>query len=1068
MEIPTPFQLYKSSAGSGKTYTLTTAYLKLALENPLAFRQILAVTFTNKATQEMKERILQELRRIRGQVDETQQMDRELMEKWGLSPVELSARAAATLTAILHDYAAFSVSTIDSFFQQVIRSFAREIDLQAKYDVELDMDRVMERIVDRLMTRVEEASDLHRWLVAFSLHRIQQGKSWDTKTAIFDLGKKIFQEDFKKVQPQIKKFLETPENLKKFGEYLQGQKRLLVSEAREMKARAEQIRTRHGLEWTDFSGGKRSFANKLEGLGIPSNPIPELTDSQKEKIPDPDTWYTKSSSKKAAILEANREGLAAIFARFEPLKRIWNSLEAMHKNLYVFGLFGYLLKELDALKEEENILLISEASDFLRTITAENDAPFIYEKVGNRFRHFLLDEFQDTSAFQWESFRPLLLNALSMGKTNLVVGDVKQSIYRWRGGEMRLLMEQVERDTGHFGLEVKQLDTNYRSLPKVVAFNNTLFSHLSGLLGTALTAEFGDQMGELIAKAYSEIRQEVSPRQKEKAMPGKVKMEFLPSGDEQNFTEVALEALPGKVDALLEKGYRLKDIALLVRKNEQAAQIADIFSTYGHQHPDKKYDVISDEALFLHRSAVVSCLLAALKLVSNPTEELAKTNLWVQWARAKQQPLSPQFFLKGTLPEPFTGQEAALYAKIEEYKRLPLLDLLEALVDLLGFNESLEERAYLSGLRESVYDFVGKNRADLGNFLEWWELHGRKRTVKLPDSHDAIRILTIHKSKGLQFKAVILPFLDWKLFDTAKDSIVWTHHVWEDGLPPVVMPLTIRKDLVHSAFEQVFREECLLSHLDSLNMLYVAFTRAEEVLWGLAPQRKRSSSGKFTTVADLLRQAMARRTGEDEIHLPDYFDEAKESFELGSWPSGKKVSPPTVAAEENLAWKYHPWEERLQVQQVFGSFDELGLFSRRNFGQLVHALIERSKTKREFFLELDVLYFEGAVDAKERETLQKQFNGLCQVSEFDGWFDEKHRILTEQGILLPGGGSKRPDRLVFKKDLVEIVDFKTGKEADRYKDQVQGYMELIRQLETGKTVVGFICYLESGSIIKLT
>ncbi|SEJ71278.1 ATP-dependent exoDNAse (exonuclease V) beta subunit (contains helicase and exonuclease domains) [Cyclobacterium xiamenense] len=1067
MAIPTPFQLYKSSAGSGKTYTLTTAYLKLALANPLAFRQILAVTFTNKATQEMKERILEELLRLRGKVDETQQMDQDLMAKWALAPAELSARAAATLTAILHDYAAFSVSTIDSFFQQVIRAFAREIDLQAKYDVELDLDRVMERIVDRLMTRVVDEPDLHRWLVAFSLHKIQEGKTWDTKKAIFDLGKKIFQEDFKRAQPEIKTFLEGPENLKKFGEYLHRQKRLVVSEAVELKAEAQRIRERHGLEWTDFRGGQRSFAHQLEKLGIPSNPVPELSDSQKDNIPDPDTWYTKTSTKKAAIIAANREGLAAIFARFEPLRGKWNTLDAMSKNLYVFGLFGYLLEELNALKEEENILLISEASDFLRSITAENDAPFIYEKVGNRFRHFLLDEFQDTSGFQWESFRPLLLNSLSMGNTNLIVGDVKQSIYRWRGGEMRLLMEQVERDTGHFGLEINQLDTNFRSLPQVVAFNNSLFSGLSGLLEAALSEDLGEDMGILIAKAYAEIHQKVSPRQLAKGKSGKVKLEFLVPENDRNFADTALEALPGMIDELLAKGYQLKDIALLVRKNGQAAQIADILMAHGHQHPDKKYDVISDEALFLNKSAVVRCLLAALKLVSDPSEDLAKTNLWVQWARAKQQALSPDFFLTGALPAPFAGHETAFYAKMEGFKRLPLLDLLEALIDLLGFNEALEERAYLSGLKESVYDFVAKNRADLGNFLEWWALHGHKRTVKLPDTHNAIRILTIHKSKGLQFKVVVLPFLDWKLFDTVKDSIVWTQYLWEQGMPPVVMPLTIRKGLLNSEFAGVYRLESLLSHLDNLNMLYVAFTRAEEVIWGLAPQKNQPSSN-LTTVADLLLQAMALRGGGEAVDFPDYFDDEKMTFELGKWPDAGGTSGLVAPPQEKMAWNYRPWEDSLQVRQVVGSFDESGVFSRRNFGQLVHALIEKSKTKPDFFLELDALYFDGSVDAAERETLQAQFNHLCQVPEFNGWFDENYQILTEQGILLPGGGSKRPDRLVFKKDLVEVVDFKTGKEVDRYRDQVQGYMDLIRRLEPGNTVIGYICYLESGSIIKLT
>ncbi|WP_162418102.1 UvrD-helicase domain-containing protein [Cyclobacterium roseum] len=1068
MASQTPFHIYKSSAGSGKTYTLTTAYLKLALENPLAFRQILAVTFTNKATQEMKERIIQELKRIKNKADETQPMDRDLMGRWDLKPSELSQRAAMALTAILHDYGSFSVSTIDSFFQRVIRAFAREIDLQAKYDVELDQESIMERIVDRLLMRVVDEPDLHRWLVDFSIHEIQKGNSWNTKKSIQDLGKKVFQEDFKKVQKEIRNFLEEPDNLKSLISHLYQQKQLVIRQAEEMKAEAHQIRKNLELEWEDFKGGSRSFVKKIDQLGNPESPIPELTDLQKIFSKNPEDWYTKTSKKKSAIEAAFHEGLGELFSRFEPLLKTWNTLDAMTKNLYVFGLFGYLLEELEGLKEEENMLLISEANDFLRSITAENEAPFIYEKVGNRFRHFLLDEFQDTSGFQWESFRPLLLNSLSMGKTNLVVGDVKQSIYRWRGGEMRLLMDQVESETRHFGLEVKNLDTNYRSLPQVVLFNNSLFSTLSRLVAMSLTKELGSDEGELISTAYAEINQKVSLKQESKGQPGKVRLEFLEPEKPQNYSDAALEALPAMVDELMSKGYRQKDIAILVRKNDQAANIADAFMAYEIPGQEKRYEVISDEALFLHKSAVVRCLLAALKLVGNPDDGLSGKNLWVQWARAKNLLLGQEFFLHGTLPQPHSGLEKIFFERIHQLRKLPLMDLLEALVELLGLNGELAERAYLSGLKESVYDFVGKNRADLASFLVWWEQQGHKRTVKLPDTHDAIRILTIHKSKGLQFKVVLLPFLDWKVFDTAKDPIVWAPYSGDEAVPPVIMPLTVRKELLNSAFAPAYREESLLSHLDTLNMLYVAFTRAEEVIWGLVPFKEPEKRNGIGRVDDLLFFALNQQVAEGELNLKAHFDSKTRILDLGSWPTWDSGVKPAIDRQEIMAWKYRPWRDSLQVRQVFGDFDETGMIAKRDFGRLVHTLIEKSSTRKDFVLELEALYFEGAINKEEMVLLEKQFKTLCEVPEFNSWFDDGYRILTEQGILMPGGGSKRPDRLVFKKGTVEVVDFKTGKESPSHRDQVRGYMELIRQIEKDKAVTGFLCYLETGSIIRIS
>lgn len=1065
----TPFQIYKSSAGSGKTYTLTTAYLKLALEQPTAFRQVLAVTFTNKATQEMKERIIKELKRIKHKVDPQQQMDQDLLEKWHLDPPELAQRASGVLTAILHDYSAFSVSTIDSFFQRVIRAFAREIDLQAKFDVEMDLEAVMSRLVDRLMLRVVDDPELHRWMVDFSIARITDGGSWDIRKPIHDLGKKMFQEDFKNVQHEVKAFLEEPDMLHQFRQQLYLKKKLIFEQAHAMKDLATQIRQQHGLNWEDFTGGQKTFARCFDQLGDPLKPIPELSDAQKKKIGDPDGWATKTSKNKAAIHAAYHDGLGDLLAKMESQEKEWITLEVISKNLYVFGLFGYLLQELAELKDEENLLLISETNDFLRSITADNEAPFIYEKVGNQFQHFLLDEFQDTSGFQWASFRPLLINSLSMGKKNLIVGDVKQSIYRWRGGEMRLLMEKVEQEIGHFGVSIKQLATNYRSLPQVVYFNNTLFRQLSRLLADSLSAKLGSDHGETIRKAYAEVHQHVAPRQAEKGITGKVKLEFIAPEADQSYNDKVLGALPGQVEQLVALGYRLRDIAILVRKNGQAAEIADAFMLHGHKEPNQRYEVLSDEALFLHKSSVVKCLLAALKAIDDPEDRLSERSIWIHWARIGGMELGAELFEEGSMPENLKPLRENFILKMPLFRRLPLMDLLEAVVDLLGFNEELQEKAYLSGLKEAFYDFAEKNRADLGNFLEWWEQQGHKRTIKLPEAHDAIRILTIHKSKGLQFKVVLLPFLDWKLFDTAKDNIVWARYNWDKNHSQVTIPLTLRNNLLKSDFASIFLEESLLHHLDNLNMLYVAFTRAEEVIWGMTPLKLKEGKGtaNLSTVADLLIQAMSLPSVAGlELDLPSHFDQEKQLFETGEWHSLPPIQEPKKDIQP-LLWQYRPWEQSLQVKNVFGSFEDAGLFRKRDYGLLVHALIERSKDVKDFKLELDTLYFEGGIDVKEKKALESQFIELCKLEKFSGWFDGRHRVLTEQGILLPGGESKRPDRLVFKGKRVEVVDFKTGKESKLHSQQIIGYVDLVRQMEKEAEVEGYLCYLELGSIIKV-
>lgn len=1070
-----PFVIYKSSAGSGKTYTLTTAYLKLALENPMAFKQILAVTFTNKATQEMKERILLEMKRIKIGVNETGKMDADLLEKFNCDEKELSQRAGAVLSAILHHYSYFSVSTIDSFFQRVIRAFAREINLQAKFDLEMDQDAVMDRLVDRLMLKVVDDPDLHRWMVEYSSEKIMEGRSWDVSKSIGDLGKNLFKEDFKQYQREIKFFLEDPENITRLRQHLKKEKKRIINRALDMRSQANAIREKNGLFWEDFAGASRSFAFNFDRLGVAKSPIPQLTDNQKTFSDDPDCWFAKASKKKDSITQAYHDGLGDLLAEFEPLGKIWITLNAVYKNFYVFGLFSYLLKALSDLKEEENIMLISDANDFLKEITAENDAPFIYEKVGNRFQHFLLDEFQDTSGFQWASFRPLLMNSLSQGKSNLLVGDVKQSIYRWRGGEMRLLMDQVEEEVGRFGLEIKQLGTNYRSYPAIVAFNNALFSTLPGMVQQALEEQHGMAANDILLKAYADVAQGVSPFKSDNETVGKVILEFLQPGkvvDDQEedlgVKEQVLIKLPAMLRKLQDKGYKLKDMAILVRNNQQGADVADVLMAYQQQHPEDpyQYEVLSDEAMFLEKAASVQCLLAALKTMSQPEDQLSQKTMWIQWSRVFGYEFGHEIFQKEAMPEVISLLRDKLEGLRPDLMKLPLMDLVEAIAEILGFNGHHVEKAYFSGFKEAVYDFMAKNRADIGNFISWWEQNGGKRTVKVPENHNAIRILTIHKSKGLQFKVVLAPFLDWKVFDTTKDNVVWAPYFWEERQHDAIIPITLRQNLKESAFAPVYQEEQLLAYLDNLNLLYVAFTRSEEIFWGLVPYVEENKTRKMGKVPDWLSAIAHTHSSEmDAFSFNNHFDPESLVFEYGEWRVFKRMEEEKTK-EQALRWKYRPWQETLKVRQVVGEFEEGGLFKKRDFGILVHALIEKAKSAADFQNELEAMYFEGSINAAEKTQLLAQWESLWQNPKFQSWFGTDQRVLTEQGILLPGGIHKRPDRMVYFDNRVEIIDFKTGAPRTSHQRQLLDYMQLVKEIEK-EEVAGFICYLETGEIVAV-
>lgn len=571
MDSIKPFIIYKSSAGSGKTYTLTLEYLKLALKYPGAFKQILAVTFTNKATQEMKARILEFLERLSVEVRPDEFLDQELIKHLDIDADGLKERAKNTLLDILHSYGDFSVSTIDSFFQKVIRAFAREMDLQAKFDVELDQDAVLDRLVDRVVEKVSEDANLKNWLVDYAKEQIQNGNSWDIRVGIKGLGREIFQEKFKAHRETFQAAIEQDDLISRLKAYIFQQRAAMVQLGNEMHQTANDIIRQHGLEWTDFSGGKgtQNFAIKLDRLGNRDNPFPDFTEKQLEKVDDSDQWSTKTSKQKDAISSAVEAGLRALVHKSISMKSSWCTLDALLKNLNVYGVFRNLILELRDLKDEEGILLISDVNDFLKEITKDNEAPFIYEKIGNQYKHFLIDEFQDTSDFQWSSFKPLLVNSLASGNTNLLVGDVKQSIYRWRGGKLELLLKEVEDQIGDKMTVVKNLDVNYRSLPKVIDFNNTLFGGLPGFLQNVMSDVHQVDAEELLDFAFKEVQQKVPEKKRALPFQGFVHLEFeekesrrsSEEEEEELEEDSVLDKLPQLVERLQDKGYALKDIA---------------------------------------------------------------------------------------------------------------------------------------------------------------------------------------------------------------------------------------------------------------------------------------------------------------------------------------------------------------------------------------------------------------------------------------------------------------------------------------------------------------------------
>jgi ATP-dependent exoDNAse (exonuclease V) beta subunit len=802
----------------------------------------------------------------------------------------------------------------------------------------------------------------------------------------------------------------------------------------------------------------------------------------KRDLPDSWNWYTKTSKLASSIQAAADTGLKEILFSCVPLRTRWNTLQALLRNLNAFGVFRNLILELRDLKDEEGIMLISDVNDFLKEITKGNDAPFIYEKIGNQYKNFLIDEFQDTSDFQWSSFKPLLENSLASGNTNLLVGDVKQSIYRWRGGKLELLLTEVQQQIRKDFQIVKPLDVNFRSLPKVIDFNNAVFKELPFLMQEGMNQGFSVDSENLLSEAFAEVGQKVPGKKRELNFQGKIRMEFSrkearsfgeESEEEEDSEELngVLERIPLMVMKLQDKGYALKEIAFLVRKNQQGAEIADALMTYARENPDSGYrfDVLSEESLFLNKSSAVKCLVAMMCYLQNPADLVPLKTMWFYYSLIHELEYSHELFDKNKLPTGLQAKEREMKSKLNFWLQSPLLELVEEVLDFLGFVEKRQDLSYISGFKEAVFDFVKKNRADLSGFLDWWELNQQKRTVKIPEDHDAMRILTIHKSKGLQYKAVILPFLDWTVVATGQQApILWSEFETESGLR-TVLPLTHQSKLADSEFGSTYANEVRLAYLDSLNMLYVAFTRAEEVIWGLSDftQNKNGQISPKRT-GNLLYDLFFKGFSAENLDSMQFWNSESYTFDWGEWPEKKEVTAQKDFSYTPMRWEYSDWKSKLKTREYAWDFSEAGVSARnqRLLGLIVHEILEKANHLEEGLNLIRQYGFEGRLDEETRNLVSAQLQALFDLPEFKNWYSSAYQAMPEQGILLPGGSQKRPDRILIGKDKALVVDFKTGEQKESHFSQVRDYMYLVGQLSQ-KPVEGYLCYLEPTQIIAV-
>ena len=628
--------VYKASAGSGKTFTLAVEYIKLLIINPRAYRQILAVTFTNKATAEMKERILTQLYGIWKEDPASDAYLKRIKEDLNPSPPpdkELRQRAGMALQYMLHDYSRFRVETIDSFFQSVMRNLARELELSPNLNIELNNADVLSDAVDSMIEKLTPSSPVLAWLLDYINERIADDKRWNVSSEVKSFGRNIFDESYIERGEGLRLKLRSPETIKLYRDVLREMETDALEQMKGFYDQFEGELDGHALVPEDLKGGARSIGSyfrKLRDGRLTDKDV--LNATLQNSLADAKNWATKTSSRKDEIIRLAETSLIPLLQDAERLRpqksRTINSCRLSLQHLNKLQLLNHIDEEVRTLNREHNRFLLSDTNALLHKLVHEGDSSFVFEKIGANIRNVMIDEFQDTSRMQWDNFRLLLLEGLSQGADSLIVGDVKQSIYRWRNGDWGILNSLGSNqsksqfcDTSPqlsfpFPVRVETLKVNRRSETNVINFNNCLFTAAVDYLNSLHLEELKEECFPL-KRAYADVVQE-SPKTDSK---GYVKVSFIEPDKEQNYTQKTLSAMGEEVQRLLSEGVKLNDITILVRKNKNIPPIADYFDKELH------LPVVSDEAFRLDASLAICMLIDALRYLSNPEEKIAKASL---------------------------------------------------------------------------------------------------------------------------------------------------------------------------------------------------------------------------------------------------------------------------------------------------------------------------------------------------------------------------------------------------------------------------------------------------------
>ncbi|MEI6888966.1 MAG: UvrD-helicase domain-containing protein [Bacteroidales bacterium] len=1043
------FTVYRSSAGSGKTFTLVREYLKIILQDTGSFSNILAVTFTNKAAGEMKHRVLECLEELSGPMAGKGKATRKLLpfllEDTGLSETEISLSAADALKKILHRYSDFAIGTIDSFSHRILRAFAHDFHLPVNFKVELDADELIETAVDLLLDKAGDDEQLTALLVNFLESNLDDEKSQAIDTSLMDFSRLLLDEDSQQHLPKLRSL--SLDDFKNIAGFLRKQVREFGNLVCETAGPAWKAICDAGLEHQSFANGRYGISWYFEQIA--GGKLDKLQPSARMSAAvENNSW---SSGKATSAEKKKIEQIQPILSEgFQRLQKLTEESYSRYKLFKILGNSVYplaLLNSIDGIlldfKKQNKIVHISEFNSRIAKVVLGEPVPFIYERIGEKYRHILIDEFQDTSALQWQNFVPLIENSLASGWFNLVVGDGKQAIYRWRNGDVEQFTSlpalkgsdenRVLRDR-QAALERNfvewPLDRNFRSGREIVNFNNDFFQFVSGSLD------------EIRKKVYEGLKQVPDPSKE----GGYISISFTGKGeDEEVLADVMLHKVFAIIDGCREDGYRFKDIAVLCRSNREASHVAQMLI-------EKNVPVVSGESLLLNYSPLVRMLTGMVRAIFGPANPVVQAGILNIYSNLFQQ--EKPFYSSWLNMDPDRRTKAFndfLAARTGEggtgmLRTLPVYDFFIRLIN--SFCPSSGGDPYIQFFLNSVLKFSSDKSASVPDFLEWWDDHHKKLSVVMPSGFNAVQVMTIHKAKGLQFPVVIYPFAGDRLKNTRKYLWARLDHNEVPSLP--VALLASGSEIEETAFADQYLEERQKSMLDLINILYVVMTRPEQRLYILPPHPPRKTDEPSSVPAFFKSWLQQKMLWED-----DRFD----------YDFGCRVPVRPAEQEENHVvpmpgLRFGDWKEKISIRrrapEVWNLDDPE---KNRRFGNLLHAILAGINNENNASDVIDTMLENGILDRALEKDIRNKIHSIVNDPDLAFIFDDNADMRPEAEILSPGGHTFRPDRVIIRGEQAIVVDYKTGRTMEKYKTQLLQYGSSLEEMGY-KEVRKYLLYLE--------